>query len=118
MIIKTEIPEEHLALIQVFIDANELVGVEIKTEDIQVREKVRKVLHLHSTNEDTSMKLTYMALLHCGAANMLDDFLLKCQVPVTEIRSETNTTYMNEERKEKLKEMEQQFNKGTKACTS
>jgi len=60
------------------------------------------------------MKLTYMALLHCGVANMLDDFLLKCHIPVTDIRSDTNTTYKNEERKEQLAEAEKRFNLGTK----
>lgn len=106
MIIKTEICVDHLALINVFIDANELHGVNVNIVETTINNKKYHVLQLESTNEDTTMKLSYMALIHSGITNMLDDFLLKCGVLVNDIPPHTNRNQLVRERMQQIQEIE------------
>lgn len=80
MIITTKLSYEHLELIKIFMEANELTGVIIRPADLEIRGIIHRVIELDSTDEDTSSKLTFMGLRHYGVLNMLDDFLLKCGV--------------------------------------
>ena len=87
-IIKTELSARHLELIKLFFNANDLPGVVVDTYNdlINGYNVVCIQLSYEETDYDTSSKITFMAIIHCGVANMLDDFLLKCGVDVRLLR--------------------------------
>lgn len=80
MIIQTQLDIAHKELIKIFLEANELVGVEITEEPLEMRGRFHMVLRLNSRFEGTSETFTFMDIRHCGILNMLDDYLLKCGV--------------------------------------
>lgn len=94
MIITTQLSYDHLALMQIFVDANELTGVILRPADLTVRGIIHRVIELESTNEDTSMKLTYLGIRHYGILNMFDDYLIKCGVDPRHLQPAT--LYMQE----------------------
>lgn len=81
MIINTKIDVVHLELINIFIKANDLVGIVVSSEPYEINGRFHMTLRLTPTFEDTSATLTFMGIRHSGILNMLDDYLIKCGVP-------------------------------------
>lgn len=81
MIINTKIDVVHLELINIFIKANDLVGIVVSSEPYEINGRFHMTLRLTSTFKDTSATLTFMGVRHSGILNMLDDYLIKCGVP-------------------------------------
>lgn len=100
MILKTQIDVRHQPLIVIFLKANDLVGVVVTQEVLEIRGKKHGVLQLESTVEDTSIALTVMGLRHCGILNMLDDYLLKCGVSWDKINPKSMHRQIQDEKEE------------------
>jgi len=84
MEIRTELVQDHKALIEVFLKANELQSVKIGTYEKVVWDHTFHLLKLtYDSDSEDALKLSYMSLVHMGIPNMLDDFLLKCGVDVS-----------------------------------
>jgi len=104
MIIKTRLDIAHLELIKIFFKANELVGMNITEDTMEVRGRYHMVLQLESTYEPTSIALTFMGVRHCGVLNMLDDYLLKCGVPMDALQPKSYHRQLQEEKEAKQNE--------------
>lgn len=104
MIIDTQLDVDHLELIKIFIDANELVGVVIKQVPMTYNGRHHMVLQLESTYDLASEKLTFMGYRHSGVLNMLDDYLLKCGVPYDALKPKSYYRQLQEEQEEEINE--------------
>ena len=83
MEIRTELVQDHKALIEVFLKANELTSVKLQTyEKVEWDHTFHLLKLIYDNDSEDALKLSYMSLVHMGIPNMLDDFLLKCGVPV------------------------------------
>ena len=104
MIIDTQLDVEHLELIKIFIDANELVGIVIRQVPMEYNKRHHMVLQLESTHDLTSEKLTFMGYRHSGVLNMFDDYLLKCGVPHDALKPKSYYRQLQEEQEEEINE--------------
>jgi len=104
MIIETRLDIAHVELIKIFLKANELVGVNIKEATMEVRGRHHMVIHLESTYEPTSIAFTFMGVRHSGVLNMLDDYLLKCGVPMDALQPKSYHRQLQEEKEAKQNE--------------
>ncbi len=104
MKIETRLDIAHVELIKIFLEANELVGVVIKEATMEVRGRHHMVIHLESTYEPTAIALTFMGVRHCGVLNMLDDYLLKCGVPLDALQPKSYHRQLQEEKEQKQNE--------------
>lgn len=101
MIIDTKLDVTHLELIKVFLQANDLVGVEINQVPMEFNGKYHMVLQLDSKFEPTSEKITFMGLRNYGFQNMLDHYLLRCGVHVDKLQPESIRRQIQEEKQKK-----------------
>src|SRR3954468_19512056 len=104
MIIETRLDIAHIELIKIFFQANDLTGVNITEGTMEVRGRHHMVLQLESTYEPTSVALTFMGVRHCGVLNMLDDYLLKCGVPMDALQPKSYHRQLQEEKEAKQNE--------------
>lgn len=100
MYLRTLLSTDHLELIKVFVEANELHDTIV----MEVAETIRGIehcfLHLKCDNLETETKLSYMGFRHCGVLNMLDDYLLKCGVPVNALQPKSFNRQLQNEKEE------------------
>lgn len=85
MIIDTLLDVKHIELIEIFLKANELVGATVYEYPMEIRGRHHMCLRIESKFEDTDVALTFMGVRHTGIKNMLDDYLMKCGVPVSQL---------------------------------
>lgn len=108
--IKTNLSIDHLELIKIFFEANQLLNVTINEYSKQIRSSSHKMIEIMYDDEDseTSSKITYMSIVHCGLQNMLDDYLMKCGVNVWDLQpasiKEQELKEKQESRQQKLEE--------------
>jgi hypothetical protein len=98
MIVDTQLSVDHIELIKIFVEANELIETNVIEREVDIRGKKHRMLTLHTFNEDSATKLTFMGLRHAGVLNMLDDFLLKCDVSPLNLQPASIRTQENEEK--------------------
>jgi len=108
-IVKTSIGEQHLELIKIFFKANDLPMVEIHTHIKNIRGEDHFLIQLGWADEDeeTASKITYMAIVHLGIQNMLDDYLMKCGVDVYSIPP---PSIVKQEKREHAEKVDKEFN--------
>lgn len=104
MIIDTQISFDHLELIKIFIEANDLDGVVAYPQDLNIRGVIHRVISVKSLDEDSNVKLTFLGIRHSGVINMLYDYLLKCGVSPDRISPPTIHRQLQSEREEKQNE--------------
>lgn len=81
MTIKTNIGYEHLSLIQIFLQANQMDKEILVTRgEYEYHGEKHFVIDLTVLNEDIGTQLTYMAIRHSGIQNMLHHYLIRCGV--------------------------------------
>ena len=104
MIIDTKLDIAHKELILIFFKANELIGMVVTEEPIEIRGRFHMVLRLESTFQGTSEALTFMGIRHCGVLNMLDDYLLKCGVTWDALQPSSMHRQIQDEREQEENE--------------
>lgn len=112
MIVDTQLCTDHIELIKIFIEANELVEMQVIEREVNIRGKNHRMITLFTLNEDTSTKLTFMGLRHAGVLNMLDDFLIKCNVSPHALQPQSlRLKEHDEKQKEKEAELQKHLSK-------
>jgi hypothetical protein len=109
--IQTTISTDHLELIKIFFEANELPDVRIYTYNKQIGMFAHRMIEVaYENNSDTAEKITFMSMIHAGFLNMLDDYLMKCGVSVWELQPKTikeqELKVKQEARDQELKEID------------
>lgn len=82
----TRLCEEHAELIKTFFTANNFQSAVVATYDEPETFGQTRMLCVWLDEDDMS-GLGFMGLKHAGAKNMLDDYLLKCGVPVQRLHA-------------------------------
>jgi hypothetical protein len=97
--IKTELSTTYIPLIKIFFEANDMHNVIVDTYSMQVRDYIHDAIQVtyDQDNEDTAGKIAYMSIVHAGFLNMLDDFLIKCNISPYHLQPETMKTQKYEE---------------------
>lgn len=103
-LIRTQISLDHIELIKIFIKANELDNMVAVPYKFEVSGKSHHAIELQITNESTEEKLSIMSMRNSGVSNMLDDFLLKCGVPVDAINPKSIHRQLQDEREKEINE--------------
>lgn len=103
MNIETKINVDHLELIKIFLEANELNAI-ANEDEIIIRGVIHKALSIVVWDEDSEIKLTFMGVRHAGVLNMLDDYLLKCGVAVDTINPKTMHRQLQSEKEDRMNE--------------
>jgi hypothetical protein len=122
--IQTNLSTDHLELIKIFFEANELPNVRIYAYDKQMGMFSHRMIEVSYDDQDgeTGEKITYMSMVHAGFCNMLDDFLMKCGVDVWKLAPKTiKEQELKEKEEERDRKMQEQFqqwsNNRTKSAT-
>lgn len=100
MLIETMLSTDHIELIKIFIDANELRGMTVLEAKVDIRGTNHSFIHLACHDEDTMEKITFMSLRHSGFLNMFDDYLMKCGVTHNELNPATYRRQLQKERED------------------
>ncbi len=102
MIVETTISATHLSLIDVFFQANKLDGVVISDYEHDIRGTKHIMLRLSwmDANYETAEKITYMAMIHCGIQNMLEDYLMKCNIDPFDLQPKSIKRQLDKENEE------------------
>jgi len=109
MIVETDLSNAHLELVRIFFTANELDRVYVNEYQKNIRGMTHVMLQLSwdDNDEETASKITYMAIVHLGINNMLDDYLMKCGVDVWHLPP---ASIKAQERKEQQEQKDKEFN--------
>jgi hypothetical protein len=75
-IVETNISWGFLNLIEIFLQANNLV---VTCKPCGISEK--KITLEYEENSETAMNITFMSIKHLGLENMLCDYLKRCGIP-------------------------------------
>jgi hypothetical protein len=117
--LQTHFGVEHSALLEIFFKANKL-DVKISEYHYRYNERNHKYIELvWDDTSETGVQISYMSMVHMGFLNMLDDFLLKCNVPVDNFGAETLRAQKRAEIEEqKQKEFDVYFNQRKQSVQS
>jgi hypothetical protein len=87
VIVETSIDIAHLELIKIFFQANDLIVVlDTVYKPFPNRTVELPYISIKYDNDgETAVKLSYMAMVHSGFNNMLEDYLLKCGISARHI---------------------------------
>ncbi len=87
MYIQTHLSADHIELIKIFMQANELYHVDILVKKRSIDGLDYLYLDIITLDEQDAEKLTFMGIRHSGVLNMLDDYLMKCNVSPFELEA-------------------------------
>lgn len=99
MRIETNLKAEHIELVKIFFEANEMPDVVVSTyaKRIGLLEHILILLD-YEDSSDAAYKISFMSFRNSGLINMLEDFLIKCNVSPFDLNpSESNERVTDED---------------------
>jgi len=114
-IFKTQLDSKHLEKIQIFLEANKLNDTKAEIDEVISGAWIHQTIQVCCNSHDDEVQLTFMAVIHAGISNMLDDYLMKCGVQNWELDA-----YSLRLEKEAIRaaELERQFQEHFKTITA